>query len=67
MKSGDQILRVHAIVSSLRTNVPNSYEVDEAWVTEFNEAIGRIETAFDTNLDEFKVPREVRLVSLNAR
>ena len=58
MSKGDQILRAHATISSLRTNVPNEYEVEEAWVREFNGALGKIEAALDMNLEEFKVGRD---------
>jgi hypothetical protein len=41
--------------SLLRTNLPNDYEVKEVWVRQFNDALGKIETALNMNLDEFKV------------
>lgn len=58
MGNGDQMLRAYATISSLRTNVPNEYEVDEAWVREFNNALGKIEASLDINLQEFKVPQD---------
>jgi len=55
---GDQLLRSQVTIASLRANLPtNDYEVDEAWVQQFNEALGRIETVLGTHLDEFKVPQ----------
>ena len=58
MSNGDQILRAHATITSLRTNVPNDYELEEVWVKEFNSALGQIEAALHIDLDEFKVARD---------
>lgn len=58
MSTGDQILRAHATISSLRTNVPNSYEVEDTWVKNFNGALAKIEAALKIDLEEFKVPRD---------
>jgi hypothetical protein len=58
MSSGDQMLRSYAIISSLRTNLPNEYEVDEGWVRQFNNALGKIEASLGKDLQEFKVPED---------
>jgi hypothetical protein len=55
MSVGDQILRAHAIITSLRTNLPNQYEVEEAWVKEFNDALGKVEAAVGMDLADVKV------------
>lgn len=58
MSTGDQILRAHATISSLRTNAPDSYEVEETWVKDFNGALAKIEAVLKIDLEEFKVPRD---------
>src|SRR5687767_9654830 len=66
MSTGDQILRAHATIASLRTNLPNDYEVDEAWVRQFNEALGKIESALNITLDEFKIAASVLYQSIGS-
>ena len=58
MSNGDQILRAYATISSLRTNVPNDYEVEETWVREFNRAVQQIQGALGVELQEFRVPQD---------
>ena len=58
MSNGDQILRAHATISSLRTNLPADYEVEETWVKEFNAALRKIEAATSMDLGEFKVTED---------
>ena len=58
MSNGDQILRAHAIITSLRTNLSNDDEVEQAWVKEFNGALGKVEAALNMDLEEFKVAQD---------
>lgn len=55
MNPGDDILRAHAIITSLRSNVPNDYEIEEAWVRKFNGALRKIESSLNIDLEDFKV------------
>lgn len=58
MSKGDQLLRAYATISSLRTNVPNDYEVEERWVREFNGAVQQIQDALGVDLQDFRVPQD---------
>ena len=58
MTNGDHVLRAYAIISSLKANVPNDYEVSDSWIREFNDAVGKIEASLGIDLREFKVPQE---------
>lgn len=58
MSSDDQILRAYATISSLRANVPQECEVEEHWVSEFNGALSKVETALGKDLADFKVPAD---------
>lgn len=58
MNNGDQLLRAYAKIKSLRANVPSEYEVEEAWVGDFNDALGQIEGATGLGLEEFKVAQK---------
>jgi hypothetical protein len=58
MANGDELLRAHASIASLRANLPDVYEVEERWVREFNAAVDRIERAVGLTLQDFKVPQD---------
>ena len=56
MTNGDQIPRAYATLSSLRSNIPEAYEVHEKWVHEYNGAIEKLEKSLGIDLTDFKVP-----------
>ena len=58
MSDDDQILRAYAVITSIRTNVPERHEVEERWVKEFNGAIAKLEKSLGIDLEEFKVPQD---------
>jgi len=58
MDNGDQILRSYSILSALKQNIPDKYEVAEDWVREYHLAIDKLERALDIDLGDFKVPQE---------
>ena len=43
MPNGDQLLRGYAVLSSLKANLPDQYEVEAAWVRQFNAAVEKVE------------------------
>lgn len=43
MANGDQLLRGYAVLSSLKTNLPDQYEVEAEWVRRFNTAVETVE------------------------
>ncbi|MFA6093005.1 MAG: hypothetical protein WC986_08655 [Elusimicrobiota bacterium] len=51
----DQLLRAYALLSSLRANIPEAFEVPENWAHEFNAAVTKIEHTVSKDLSEFKV------------
>lgn len=55
MSNGDALLRSYAILSGLKQNLPEGYEVEERWVREFHVAVDGIEKTTGLNLAEFKV------------
>ena len=42
MANGDQLLRGYAVLSSLKANLPDQYEVEAEWVRRFNAAVERL-------------------------
>lgn len=41
---------------ALKDNVPDAYEVEDAWVNEFHDALGGLETQLNMDLAEFRLP-----------
>jgi hypothetical protein len=61
MTKQDQILRAHAILTALKSNVPQSFEVPDRWVSDFHTAIDKIEKATSIDLAEFRIdPSELK-------
>jgi len=56
MANGDQLLRGYAVLSSLKANLPDQYEVEAEWVRQFNTAVEKVEQGSGIDLTEFKVP-----------
>lgn len=49
-------MRAYSIVSSLKSNLPDTFEVEEGWVKEFHDSVALLERALGTDLTLFKVP-----------
>ncbi len=58
MNNGHQILRSYSLLSSLKENIPDTFEISETWVKEYHEAIDKLEAATGLGLQEFRVPHE---------
>ena len=56
MANGDKLLRGYAVLSSLKANLPDQYEVEAEWVRRFNAAVEAVEQGSGIDLTEFKVP-----------
>lgn len=56
MANGDKLLRGYAVLSSLKANPPDQYEVEAEWVRQFNAAVETVEQGSGIDLTEFKVP-----------
>lgn len=41
---------------ALKDNVPNTYEVEDAWVSEFHDAVDGLEQQLKMELQEFRLP-----------
>lgn len=67
MAKGDQLLRAHALLTSLAGNLPEGFEVEERWVQEYHNALGMLETATSSDLTEFKVASTDRYRSVATR
>lgn len=67
MGNGDDLLRAHALISSLHANVPNDYEVEQRWVEEFNSTLERLATSVGRDLEVFKVPTDALARSIGTR
>jgi hypothetical protein len=56
----DEIAKAFALLSSLKQNIPNNYQVEQSWVHDFHNALQQIESATSTSLHEFRVsPQEL--------
>lgn len=63
MTSHDQVLRSRAILQALKANVPDDWDVEQKWVSEYHSAVKKASDALGVNLNEFMVPAgEVRQV-----
>ncbi|MBI2069017.1 MAG: hypothetical protein HYT79_00300 [Elusimicrobia bacterium] len=51
----DEIARSYSLLSSLKNNIPNAFEVEERWVSQYNAAIEKIEKVIGADLSEFKI------------
>jgi hypothetical protein len=61
MTNQDQILRARAILSTLKSNVPQTFEVSDRWASEFHGAIDKVEKATGIDLAEFRIdPSELK-------
>lgn len=67
MSTGGRIPRAHSTVASLRLNLPNDYEVGELRVRQFNDALDKVETAFNISLDDFKVATSMLYRAVGSR
>jgi len=54
----DEIARAYATLSSLKQNVPNTFEVEQSWVNDFHSVLDKIEKATSLDLQEFRVPQQ---------
>lgn len=54
MANGDQLLRGCAVLSSLKANLPDGYEVEAEWVRQFNTAVEKVEQGSGIDLTDFK-------------
>jgi hypothetical protein len=52
----DEIAKAYALLSSLKQNIPDNFQVDQSWVNDFHSALQKIESATGTSLQEFRVP-----------
>ena len=67
MSSGDQMLRSHSVLSSLRQNIPDRHEVPEDWVREYHSALDKLEAARGIDLADFRVGPEHLRLSISSR
>jgi hypothetical protein len=58
MADYDEIMRAFALISSIKTNIPDSYVVNKDWVIEYHNALDKVEKAIGKSLFEFKVPEK---------
>tara|TARA_B100000315_G_scaffold74487_1_gene68241 strand:- start:325 stop:675 length:351 start_codon:yes stop_codon:yes gene_type:complete len=56
MNQGDLITRAYSILTSLKNNIPDAYEIQQKWPLQFNDEVNRLEKALQVDLSEFKVP-----------
>ena len=57
----DEIAKAFSMLSSLKQNIPNNYQVDQSWVEDFHTALQQIESATGASLQEFRVsPQELK-------
>lgn len=54
--SMDEILRGYSILSSLKSNIPDNYEIEKYWVDEYHFAIEKLEKSTNIDLSDFYVP-----------
>src|SRR3990170_3271638 len=55
MTNSDEILRSYSLLSAIKTNLPDTYEIEERWVKEYHDALAKIEIATARNLADFKL------------
>lgn len=58
MSNGDQLLHSYSIISSLKINIPDGYEINDTWVREYHSALEKMEKELALDLTDFKVPSE---------
>ena len=51
----DQILRAYSLIVGIKDNIPETFQVSSRWVTEYHEAVNKLETTLDIDLIEFKL------------
>lgn len=57
----DEIAKAFTLLSSMKENVPKTFEVDESWVNDFHAALSQVEAATGITLQEFRIsPSELR-------
>jgi hypothetical protein len=55
----EEIVKAYALLSSLKQNIPNNFQVDQKWVNDFHNALQKIEsTVPGTSLQEFRISPE---------
>lgn len=68
--STDEILRAYSIISSLKSNIPDNYEIEKYWVDQYHAAIEKLEKSTNIDLSDFRIPDnrlDHPVVSLNVR
>lgn len=58
MNINDEILRAYSIITSLKKNIPDNFEVNDRWVREYHVAVEKIEKAIENDLYDFKVQND---------
>lgn len=55
MANDDELLRAFALISSLKENIPDDFEVSADWVIEYHNALDKVEKQIGKSLTEFRV------------
>lgn len=66
MSQKDHLLRAIARLRALRDNLPDTYEVEDAWVNEFHDAVGGLQRQLSMELEEFRLSPSVLYRSVSS-